>query len=146
VSQEHVELVRALHPGPATDLARVYRDDLLWAAASAAISASLARDFKCVARGYPGFEGESFDGVSGLRHVWLEWLAPWESYRAEIEETLDLGDDVLVLVRDFGRRAGDMREVALSSAAIWTVRDRKVTQIIFFANRAMALEAAGLAG
>jgi hypothetical protein len=35
--------------------------------------------------------------------IWLEWLKPWVGYRSEIERVVDLGDDVLVLVRDFGR-------------------------------------------
>jgi len=57
---------------------------------------------------------------------------------------IDLGDKVLVLVRDFGRRAGDTREVAVTSAAIWTVRDGKVTQVTFYADRDRALADLGL--
>jgi ketosteroid isomerase-like protein len=144
VSHESVELVRSLHPGPATDLARIYRDDLQWAAASALISPAFAPDFKCIAYGYIDAERKSLDGLAGLRHLWLEWLAPWQSYRVEIEELVDLGEDVLALVRDFGRRGGDAGEIAITSAALWTVRDGKVTQIVFYAQRDDALEALGL--
>jgi ketosteroid isomerase-like protein len=90
-------------------------------------------------------EGDTFEGLAGLRYLWLEWLTPWESYRAEVEETIDLGDDVLVLVRDFGRRVGNTGEVRITSAAIWTVLDRKVARIAFWADRAAALKAVGLA-
>jgi hypothetical protein len=36
--------------------------------------------------------------------VWLDWLAPWESYRAEIAEVIDAGDQVLVIADDYRRR------------------------------------------
>src|SRR5437870_686974 len=106
MSGENVELVRSFHPALDVDLARIYREDSRWAVAAAALAPHLAQDFRCVARGYLDFEGESFAGLAGLRYLWLEWLTPWTSYRAEVEEVIDLGDDVLVLVRDFGRRAG----------------------------------------
>jgi ketosteroid isomerase-like protein len=144
MSRQNVELVRSFHPAPDVDLARIYREDSQWAVAAAALDPHLAQDFKCVARGYLEADGESFPGLAGLRYLWLEWLTPWRSYRSELEEVIDLGDDVLVLVRDFGRRAVNAPEIAVSSAAIWTVRDGKVTQITFFADRAKALEAVSL--
>jgi ketosteroid isomerase-like protein len=145
MSRANVEIVRALHAAPRTDLARLYRDERRWAAASAVLSAYFAQDFKCVAVGYLEAAGESFEGLAGLRYVWLEWLTLWQSYRTEVEEITDLGDAVLVLVRDFGRRAVNAPEVAVSSAAIWTVGDGKVTQITCYADRAKALTDLGLA-
>jgi ketosteroid isomerase-like protein len=145
VSQENVEIVRSLHPAPGTDLARVYREERRWTAVSAVLSASFAQDFKCVTVGYLEADTENFEGLAGLRDVWLDWLTPWESYRTEVEEVTDLGDEVLVLVRDFGRRAAHAPEVVVSSAAIWTVCDGKVTQITFYAERAKALTDLGFA-
>jgi len=140
-----VEIVRSLHPAPGTDLARVCREERRRAAVSAVLSAYFAQDFKCVAVGYLEADAENFEGLAGLRYVWLEWLTPWESDRTEVEEVTDLGDEVLVLVRDFGRRAVHAPEVAVSSAAIWTVCDGKVTQITFYTDRAKALTDLGLA-
>jgi ketosteroid isomerase-like protein len=145
VSQESVELVRSFHPAPDVDLAPIYREDSRWARASSLLAPHLAQDFKCIAHGYPGFEGESFAGLAGLRYLWLEWLTPWKSYRAQVEEMIDLGDDVLVLVRDFGSRSEEIGEIAVASAAVWTVRDRKLVQITFYADRSTALKAVGLA-
>ncbi len=139
MAQENLELVRSLHPPPDMDLAQSFRDEGRWAALAAALAAGIAPDFKCVAYGYLDVDGEAFDGLAGLRYLWREWLTPWESYRTEVEEITDLGDEVLVLVRDFGRRAVNAPEVAVSSAAIWTVRDLKVIQITFYADRAKAL-------
>jgi ketosteroid isomerase-like protein len=51
---------------------------------------------------------------------------------------------VLVLVRDFGRRAEETGEIEVRSAAIWTVREGKIRQIAFYADRQAALKAVGL--
>ena len=82
-----------------------------------------------------------------MREVWADWLAPWESYRTEIEELRGAGDRVLALVRDFGRRPDMDAEIELVTGTVWTVREGKVTRVEFFANRAdsaRAFEAAGL--
>jgi hypothetical protein len=49
----------------------------------------------------------------------------------------------LWLGRDFGGRP-DGREVELHSSAIWTIRDGRVVEAVFYANRDDAFEAAGL--
>jgi ketosteroid isomerase-like protein len=144
VSQENVELVRSLHPPPDADLARNFRDERRWAAMSGLFAPVLAPDFRCVAHGYLEGDGETFPGLEGLRYLWREWLTPWESYRTEVEQMIDLDDRVLVLVRDFGTRAEDDHEVAASSASIWTVRDGKVAEVVFCAQRSIAYKALGL--
>jgi ketosteroid isomerase-like protein len=144
VSQENVELVLGLQPAPGVDLALAFRDDLLWAALSAAVAPALAADFECEVRGFLDRDEVVAEGLDGLRAVWLDWLSPWESYRTEIEDALDLGDRVVVLVRDLARRRGDTHEVPLTSAAVWSVRDGKVTRAVFYADRPSALKAVGL--
>jgi hypothetical protein len=86
------------------------------------------------------------DGIDGLREVWLDWLSPWETYRTEIEEARDLGDRVLLLVHDFGRRTGSTQEVALNGASVWTVRDGTIVRAEFHSDRTTALEAVGRGG
>jgi ketosteroid isomerase-like protein len=90
---------------------------------------------------------DQFDvvGLAGLQAAWAEWLAPWETYRTEIEDVIDAGDDVVVLTRDFGRRRDMDAEVAVLGAAVWTVRDGRVARAAFYADRAEGLAAAGLA-
>jgi ketosteroid isomerase-like protein len=142
VSQQNVELVRSLQPARDANLAQLFRDDMLWAAMSARLAPALAPKVKVVGHGLA--ESQTFEGVEGLRVGWLEWLAPWEIYRTEVEEAIDLGDRVVVLVNDFGRRASDTHEVAQQSGAVWTVRKRKVARIDFYADRREALKAVGL--
>jgi ketosteroid isomerase-like protein len=144
VSAANVELVRSLHPPPGTDLARTFRDEARWTAVAAAFAPVLAPDFRCAAHGYLEGDGETFEGLEGLRYLWLEWLSPWASYRTEIEDLVDLGERVLVLVRDFGTRTGEEHEIADSAAAIWTVREGELSEIRFCAERATAFRIVGL--
>jgi ketosteroid isomerase-like protein len=144
VSQENLEIVLALQPAAHTDFTRLFRDDLIWASNSVRLEQVLAPDFTCGAVGVLDAEGEVFEGVDGLRAMWLRWLGPWDSYRTEIEEALDAGDRVVVLVRDFGRPAGETNEVSITTAAVWTVRNGKIARAEFYANRAEALKAVGL--
>ena len=142
MSQENVDIVLALQPAPGANMAQLFRDDLLWAAVSARLAPALAPEFKAIAHGLP--DSQKVEGVEGLRDSWLQWLAPWESYRAEVEEAIDLGERVVLLIRDYGRRTRDAHEVAITSAAVWTVHEGKVTRAEFYADRAEALKAVGL--
>ena len=93
----------------------------------------------------PGAEPDVAHGLHGLRMRWLDWLAPWASYRTEIEEIIDLGDRVVAVLCDYGRRAPDAPEVALKSAAVWTVRGERIVRADFYAGgRVEALQAVGL--
>jgi ketosteroid isomerase-like protein len=88
--------------------------------------------------------GERVVGLAGLRALWLDWLRPWESYRVEIEDVIDAGDEVVVVPCDYGRRTGMDVEVSVLGATVWTVRDGKVARVAFYVHRSEALEAAGL--
>ncbi len=108
-------MVRALVPPPEVDLAAMMRDDDSFRAVVEASAPLYDPSFRCAMSTVT----ETWrDGVAGLREVWLEWLEPWASYRAVEEDVVDLGG---------GR-----------------VRDGRITEAIFYASRAQALEAAGL--
>ncbi len=142
MSQENVELVLGLQSAPDVDLAKRFRDDAMWAAAVEASDPIFTPDFECT---LPLFgTSETFVGGEGLRATYLDWLAPWATYRVEIEEAIDLGDRVLLLNRGFGRHTGSQAEVENAAAALWTVRDGKIARADFYADRAEALKAVGL--
>ena len=140
MSQENVELVRRLQPSPDTDLVALFRDD---PTALRALSPFFHEDCELVAPRVIG-GGQRLAGIEGLRAMWLDWLDPWESYRAEIEDVIDAGDDVVVLFRDHGRHPEMDVEVSVSGATTWTVRNGKVARVVFFVDRSEALAAAGL--
>lgn len=144
MSQENVELVRSLQPSRDTDLVAMFRDEATATALRDAIAPLLHEDFEAAFPDWAPGQRIRFEGLEGLRAAWLEWLEPWESYRTEIEDVLDVGDEVVVLTRDYGQRAGTAEEVGVVAAAVWTVRDGKLAKAAFYLSRSEALEAVGL--
>ena len=119
MSQENVELVRSLQPSRDTDLVAAFRDDATAAAVMETLSPFFYEDVEIVPPpSSVAGEGVRFAGLEGLRAAWLDWLEPWESYRVEVEDVIDAGDDAVVLVRDFGRRAGVTAEVGVVGGAV----------------------------
>jgi SnoaL-like domain len=143
VSQENVELVVRLQPAPSGDIAELFRDDVRSGALVEGVAPLLHPAFDVVF--VDALRGETtYRGINGLMEGWLDWLSPWDTYRTEIEEVRDLGDQVLLLVHDFGRREGSTQEVVLNAAAVWTVRDGKIVRAEFHNDRTTALKAVGL--
>jgi ketosteroid isomerase-like protein len=82
--------------------------------------------------------------VEGFREMWLDWLQPWATYHVHVDEVIDAGDRVVVLVRDRARRHDVDAEVELISGSVWEVRDARIVRVEFCGDRAEALETAGL--
>jgi ketosteroid isomerase-like protein len=143
MSQENVELVTRLQPAPDVDIAELFRSDDMWSALADALAPLFHPDFESVAPGVPGTE-KVHVGLGGLRAAWLEWMEPWLTYRADLEQVRDAGDRVLVLAHDYGRREGSTEEVKIDGSAVWTVSDGKIARAEFFALRSEAFKAAGL--
>jgi ketosteroid isomerase-like protein len=142
MSRENVELVRALQPLPEVDLVTLFGDES-WSAVTDARARVFYPSFQT--RFVPALGGRKrYVGGEGLRQAWLDWLSPWESYRAEIVELIDAGDRVVVITDNYGRRRGMSAEVRLRGAAIWSVRGGKVTGADFYTDRDQALAAVGL--
>jgi ketosteroid isomerase-like protein len=145
MSHRNVELVRSVLPGPDTDMLALWGDDSASGELMQAWAPLLDPHFVSV-KHLPGAEPDTAQGLHGLRAGWLDWLAPWASYRTEIEEMIDLGDRIVSVICDYGRREPDAREVALKSAVVWTVRGGRIVRAEFYpGGRAEALKAAGLA-
>ena len=90
-------------------------------------------------------DGKVYLGHDGVREAFRIWLGTWEDYRQEVAEVIDLGEDeVVVVLREFGRGKGSGIEVERPTAGVWTLRDGKAVRIRFYAGKADALEAAGL--
>jgi ketosteroid isomerase-like protein len=139
-----VELVRGLVPSPDTDLVALFRDEATANALADPVAPLFHEDFEAVVQDWAPGQHVRYAGLEGLRAAWLDWLDPWESYRTEVEDVIDAGDEVVVMVRDYGRRAGMAVEVSVVGASVWTVRDGKIAKAAFYPNRSEALEVVGL--
>jgi ketosteroid isomerase-like protein len=144
MSRENEEIVRAVLPDRQADLVELFtgENEAELEAVFEAAGTVFTDDFQCIL--HSGLAEEPRPGVRGLWQSWTDWLAPWESYRTEIEELKSAGDRVLVLVRDFGRWPNMETEIELLGSAVWTVRGGKIARVEFFSDRADAFEAAGL--
>lgn len=142
MSRENVELVKAILPPSGTDIVPLIRDEEGFARLREALSPFLADDFQA-STVFPGLN-RTYAGLEGFREAWLDWLAPWVTYRTTIDELIDAGDRVVDLLRDYGRREGMDEEVELVGAAIWTIREGKVARYEAYVDRGEALKAAGL--
>lgn len=144
MSQENVELVRSIQPPPDVDLNDVFLRNAppdVVATALAAPAPAFTDDFVCI---FHALSADPRPGVAGLRDSWLDWLEPWETYRAEIDELIDLGDRVLLSSRDYARRPGMTDEVEMRGSALYTLRGGRIAKAEFFPQRADAFIAAGL--
>jgi ketosteroid isomerase-like protein len=132
-------------PPPDADLAHLVRDDELWAQLADAIGSFFHPDFECRASLIGNGRRYAGGGLSAFRAFWLDWLAPWATYRmGEIEQTIDCGERVVVIVRDLGRPIEGEHEVRGRNAAVWTLREGQAIRWEGYPHPAEALDAVGL--
>src|SRR6476469_3303379 len=133
MSQENVEIVRALQPS-GVDLEAVTSVEQ---PVFGGIPDSLFdEDFRS------SFTAEKsqaklgpFYGVEGLATAWRDWLEPWERYEITAEKFIDVGDCVVAFVRIRGRTRRDAVDVEHTPAAVWTLHKGKVRAIDFYLDR-----------
>ena len=131
MSQENVEMVRR-------GFEAFNRGDL------EGVAAEFAPDFEYVASGTIPGVGGVYRGPEGYRRFQEAFWAEFADGRAEINELIEAGDQVLVsaTVRGRGKQSGV--EASWDFWQLWTVQDGKVVRGQAFISRAEALEAAGL--
>ena len=86
----------------------------------------------------------SFRGRSEVRRFYEDQAAPFEFFTAEPEEILDVGDQVVALLRVRGRPSGSTAEIKVRVGHLWTIRDGSAVSLRTFPKRKEALEAAGM--
>ena len=86
-----------------------------------------------------------YQGVEGFREAWTDWLSPYESFRIEMDEVIQLEDKLVFVVRQIATTLHSSVEVETPSAAIWWFEDGRVRQAAFYLDRQAGLKAAGIA-
>jgi ketosteroid isomerase-like protein len=88
------------------------------------------------------WDGRVLKGYEGT----LEWLADtretWEEYSQKVEEIIDLGAQVVVVLRLSARGAGSGVPVAQELAVVWTFDGDRAVRARSFTSRAAALASA----
>ena len=87
-------------------------------------------------------------GVDEMSERFRSILVAWEDWRSEAEEYRELdGDRILALVRRSGRgrvSGVDLSKMRSKGAALWHLRDGKVTKMVLYFDREHALADLGL--
>jgi ketosteroid isomerase-like protein len=136
MSQENVEIVRSLAEGfqqrQHERAFEFYDPEIEWDASRAA---EINPDLVGV-----------YHGHEGVRSYWRNWLSAWSDLHFEVQDVLEAGDDVVLLIRNqrqWGRHSGLETEVP-PYAMVFTFRGGKVIRWRIFPGQESALEAAGL--
>jgi ketosteroid isomerase-like protein len=143
MSRGNVELVRDLQP-VGVDLVQLFGPDDASDSAPFGSADLFEPDFEVrFIADQPGLGAAEYRGLDGFVAGWREWLEPWGSYRIDLDDIIDAGDDVLVLIRVRARTARDGVEMEHAPAAVWTIRDGKVSSLRLYLNRDQAFEVVG---
>jgi hypothetical protein len=139
MSRENVELVRAaVGGGQVFDMLRMFGGEEIPAEIDVAIfDPDLDVSFQ------PRVDEQTYEGIDGLIEGWREWLSAWTRYEAHMEEWVDAGDQVVMLVRLRGETKHDNVVIEQPAAVVYTLEDGKVVRLAFHLDRRQALEEAG---
>ena len=88
--------------------------------------------------------GEMYRGVDGVREYFRGFFGVIVDRRAEVDEWIDGGDDVIAVMHTWGRGRKSGAPVEAHQFHVWTVRDGKLVRLRVYTHRSEALEAVGL--
>jgi ketosteroid isomerase-like protein len=86
-----------------------------------------------------------YPGAEGFREAWTDWLTPYESFRIELDEVIQLEDKLVFVVRQIATTRQNSVEVETPSAGVWWFEDGQVRQAAFYLDRQAGRKAAGVA-
>ena len=87
-------------------------------------------------------DGQSRRGPQGVLDSMAEWTEPFEDYRIDVVEEIDLGDQVLIGLTQSGRGKASGAAVESEVWHLWTVREGKAARAQMFRAKEDALAAA----
>jgi uncharacterized protein len=94
--------------------------------------------------GRPETEGSERSGRDRLRESLESLFDAWESYRLEVERIEDVGDRVVVVVREVARGRASGVEIDGRWGYLITVGDGQIVRVEAYRDAAQALQTAGL--
>lgn len=110
------------------------------------VMAGYADDVQLVVAGSFLFTGK-YSGKAAVGGWFADWLRTFErDYRFEVEETFEISNAVVVLMRHRGRGKRSGAEVEARTAYAFWVREGRIVRVELHDELAQALEAVGLPG
>ena len=82
-------------------------------------------------------------GLDGFVNGWRDWLEAYATYRISVEEYIDAGDKVVVLIKVRATTARDGVVVEHDPAVVWTLANGRVVAVRMYLDREDALREAG---
>jgi ketosteroid isomerase-like protein len=92
--------------------------------------------------GWP--DQQIYSGVEGAMQFNAEWADAWDGWELEVEDYLDAGERVVVIINQRGRSKATGVPVDMRFAQVWTLRDGLATRMQMYGSVDEALEAVGL--
>ena len=91
----------------------------------------------------PSDEEPSY-GFDAMRADMERWASSFDELEVTVEEIIDAGDQVVVVAHHEGKGRASGVEVDMRLYEVYTLREGKVSRVDEYAERAEALEAAGV--
>ena len=89
-------------------------------------------------------DGRMTRGRDELRREVSRWQRTWEQFQTEIEDILDAGKNVVLLVRQTGTGRASGAPTEIRYGQVFVVRDGAIVSMKTYLDQAEALESAGL--
>ena len=86
--------------------------------------------------------GERFRGPEGVAEAVRRWTGAWADFEFDVQELIDAGDCVVMVLRQVGRGKGSGAPVEMTMGWLYTLHDGKIIGVRMFADREEALAAA----
>ncbi len=127
MSQENVEIIRRGYGHfSATGEIRAHAD-LVWDVSKL---------------GWP--DQQTYPGAEGARQFLAEWVDAWDDWEVEVEDYIDAGERVVVIINQRGRSKATGIPVEMRFAQVWTLRDGQGIRMLMYASPDEAIKAVGL--
>ena len=83
-------------------------------------------------------------GHEGILRLRAEWMEAFEDFHVELDELIDAGDCVIVVLRLCGRPRGGSQGLDVRETQVWKLSDGKAVEVRAYLTRAEAIEAVEL--
>ena len=88
---------------------------------------------------------QTVKGRDAVLALWLQWRETFDEFRADIEEIVDCGSQIVCATRWVGRGSASGVAVDVSQVDVYEVRDGRIVRAtLAYPDKATALEAVGL--